>query len=768
MLSLCQGFMRRALIFSGFVVCFGSVLLAQALFQKPVTVLGDPNFIGTASNPVAFDTLGPNWVEGKELNAPAGIALDTSVSPPIIYIADTGNNRVLGYRYATQLVAGSKADLVIGQLDFYSNQAQGPSNGRSTGLSSPTGLAVDHAGNLYVADTGNNRVLCFPQPFAPANSNQFPSLVIGQKTLTTNTVNLNGLGASTLATNGSGLGRTGIAFDPSGNLWVADTGNNRVLRFPAAVLVPGTIFPAADTVIGQATFTTNTASNARTNLTALAGPNGVSVDSGGNLYVTDQYYRALEYNAPLSTNQAAAAVLGIDQTNNSATTPTQYALNAPTGVLALNSGPIVADTGNNRLMVYSPKGNWTQPQISPLANAVVGQTSFTQNQANQGNGDASANSLNAPVDMAATAQELFVVDDANNRVLVFGLSPTGISGLAARVIGQLDFPYTGNNMVDGKGFSFPAQYPAQAVLDTTSSPPHLYVADTQNNRILGFKNFTNLQNGQPADLVIGQPDFNRAVTNYPSGNPNTPTASSLSLPTSLALDSAGNLYVTDTGNSRVLRFPAPYKSGSTALETADLVLGQAGFTSYITDPTSVTLATPVSLAFTGNGANAANTNSGWLVVADSAQNRVLLFQKPFTSGMSATLVLGQSSFNTKTAASTAAGLNSPRGVGVDPQDRILVADSGNARVQVFDVAGNLTNSATPLVSLPGFSLPLGIGVGPGGDFWVADYKANRISHFPSVPNLALTNDAADTALTVLAPHSAFVDPIQQPYRHRRN
>ena len=86
--------MRRVLIASGIVVSFGSLLLAQALFQKPVKVLGDPNFIGTASNPLAFDTVGPNWVEGQEFSNPSGIALDTSVSPPILYVADTGNNRV--------------------------------------------------------------------------------------------------------------------------------------------------------------------------------------------------------------------------------------------------------------------------------------------------------------------------------------------------------------------------------------------------------------------------------------------------------------------------------------------------------------------------------------------------------------------------------------------------------------------------------------------------------------------------------------------------
>src|SRR5713226_8281677 len=98
---------------------------------------------------------GVNVVEGRELNRPFGIALDTSVSPPILYVADFGNNRVLAWKNAFGFTKGDTADLAIGQRDLISTAPQGPGPGTlSTGLFGPTGIAVDKKGALYVIDTG--------------------------------------------------------------------------------------------------------------------------------------------------------------------------------------------------------------------------------------------------------------------------------------------------------------------------------------------------------------------------------------------------------------------------------------------------------------------------------------------------------------------------------------------------------------------------------------------------------------------------------------
>src|SRR5580658_3298941 len=82
-----------------------------------------------------INNLNPNLVEGREFYSPQSIALDTSTNPPALYVSDTSNNRVLGFRSATGFANGRPADLLLGQPDPDTTLAAGPSqtNTRSTG-----------------------------------------------------------------------------------------------------------------------------------------------------------------------------------------------------------------------------------------------------------------------------------------------------------------------------------------------------------------------------------------------------------------------------------------------------------------------------------------------------------------------------------------------------------------------------------------------------------------------------------------------------------
>jgi hypothetical protein len=106
-----------------------------------------------------LSTENPNLIVGREFYSPYGIAEDTSVSPPILYVSDTNNSRVLAWKNANSFTNGQQADLVIGQKDFYSTFPQGPGQTFPGGMAYPSAVTVDAKGNLYVMDAGNNRIL---------------------------------------------------------------------------------------------------------------------------------------------------------------------------------------------------------------------------------------------------------------------------------------------------------------------------------------------------------------------------------------------------------------------------------------------------------------------------------------------------------------------------------------------------------------------------------------------------------------------------------
>src|ERR1700686_3413292 len=127
----------------------GAAVAQVTLNTVPIRIIGHPKPEG-----ITVTSANPNLVEGRELFGPTGLAIDTSASPPILYVSDTGNNRVLAWKSATGFSNGAFADLVIGQPDAYTTISGGPGSNFSAGLSAPTGLAVRN-GDLYVVDSGN-------------------------------------------------------------------------------------------------------------------------------------------------------------------------------------------------------------------------------------------------------------------------------------------------------------------------------------------------------------------------------------------------------------------------------------------------------------------------------------------------------------------------------------------------------------------------------------------------------------------------------------
>ncbi|MEI9815026.1 MAG: NHL repeat-containing protein [Acidobacteriota bacterium] len=259
------------------------------------------------------------------------------------------------------------------------------------------------------------------------------------------------------------------------------------------------------------------------------------------------------------------------------------------------------------------------------------------------------------------------------------------------------------------------------------TPNRVYVADSLNNRILGFKDVRSIgadlrsaQTTEP-DIIIGQPDKRKTGPNYPAYDDLVPSDQGLSRPSGLTVDSQGNLWVADTFNGRILRFPTPFNQPAGTVPRANLVLGQANFTFTVPDASSSTMARPGGVVVFNNGDVAAS---------DLAHNRVLLFHKTgadFTNGQPARAVLGQQTFFSTGASSTSSGLNTPRGMAVDTGDRLYVADSGNNRVLVYPSTGNTPNGASGIV-IPGGALPESVAVsGATGEIFIAALNDGRIS-----------------------------------------
>ena len=208
---------------------------------------------------------GPNDADGvpatsARLNAPTGVAVDASGN---LFIADTSNNRVrmvspAGIIYT--IAGGETADFGVNGVPATSAR-----------LNAPTGVAVDASGNLFIADTGNNRIC----EVSPDGRNGYLSGII---TLFagggTADFGVNGIPATSARLNAP----TGVAVDASGNLFIADTGSNRICE----VSRDGSI-----TLFAGGGETMDFGGGVPATSARLNAPTGVAVDAFGDLFIAD-------------------------------------------------------------------------------------------------------------------------------------------------------------------------------------------------------------------------------------------------------------------------------------------------------------------------------------------------------------------------------------------------------------------------------------------------------------------------------------------------
>lgn len=253
-----------------------------------------------------------------------------------LWVADYGNSRAL--EYAPPFSDGMNASLVIGQPD-YASGAFVSCNPTQKLLCGPSDVAFDPHGNLWVADLGGSRILGFAPPFSDG---MVATFVIGQDSFANDSC----------ASSQTGLcNPEGIGFDPSGDLWVADNGNNRVLEYAP----PFSDGMGAHLVVGQPNFTSDKCASNPASQNGLCGATGIAFDSSGNLWVADYgNSRVLRYARPFLEGMKASLVIGQQGYTTDACHAAQLGLCGPHSLVFDSYGNLwVADEGNSRILRFA-------------------------------------------------------------------------------------------------------------------------------------------------------------------------------------------------------------------------------------------------------------------------------------------------------------------------------------------------------------------------------------------------------------------------------
>jgi hypothetical protein len=345
--------------------------------------------------------------------------------------------------------------------------------------------------------------------------------------------------------------------------------------------------------------------------------------------------------------------------------PEQMPFLAPRGVFIVDNHLFVSDTGRNRVFIW--KSLPTAPNSEP--DVVLGQDDSSATERNAG-GQAGASSLQYPSGIWSDGTRLIVADAWNHRVLIWHTMPTEHGQPADVVLGQPDFGHNEPN-VKGVGAK-PGPNTLYWPYGVFSDGKSLWIADTGNRRILFFEQIP-LENGAPADAVIGKPDF--YTRDYENEDPIWPY--------SIKISAEGSMVVADTQYYRVL-FWRNWRDAFT--QKAETVVGQPdldsnGMNQFGLAPAAHTLSWCYDACFYQKG----------LLVADAGNSRVLRFSEiPVQSSPTADGLIGKPDFNTgsenaETVFGTDQNLYWP--FSICPQGNLLaVADTGNHRIIFYDLS----------------------------------------------------------------------------------
>ncbi len=726
-----------ALVWVRTAVLVGAACLAAhaSLAQSVRLVPSTSRFAGAVTGTLPSDQGVATTVP---LNAPAYLASDVSGN---IYIADTGNDCI------RRVDTNGNMTVVVGQPtgsgDTCLSASTVTTTDPATGLFNPSGVALDAAGDLFIADTGHNCVRRLP-----AGS--------------TGIANLQPLLGSTCtepAATAVAPSPSGLVVDAAGNLYI---GVNSSVA-PATYQVIRTSLPNYTTaclVSGTPSTAVGTQCGGIAGGVVLNAPQGVALDVVGNLYIADSGNACVR-----EVTAAGAAITAAGKCTNDGTSSNGTILQKPVSVAADAAGHLyINDNGTGQ--VYELASN----QLELIAGD-AGNTPYATSQ--DGLAAVSASLLNPQGLAADKAGNVYVADTNNNivRILAQGLSfpetSTGnhsqpqnlwfiiTNAVTLTTAPSGDFPISGLNSCNGA-----ISAPGPGVVKTCQVVLHfLPTLPGQRTAPLTMTD----SSVSPAKVYrfglngIGQ----SAEAIFVPGTIKT-LAASLAQPSAIAIDSAGDVYYAESGTGAISVLPAGSGTPTSLIPAGGLIktptalaLDAAG-NLYIADSTANSIFT-----YDANG-NLSTLVSGLdtpVALAVDELNDLYVAEDGATPGVLEIYAGGQQSIiagqGTKTpngVLATTAKFVHPSALYLDPAGDLYVADRGGHRVYVIDPAGIINffaGNGTATDGSPtnrngiGLVSVSGLSADPAGDIYITDGGSNRLF-------VAYAGQAQNPEVTLLA------------------
>ena len=525
-------------------------------------------------------------------------------------------------------------------------------NGPATSalLENPRSVAADAAGNLYIADSSNHVIRKV--------SKGVITTVAGNGTRGFSGDN----GPATAAQLWFPLG---IAVDAEGDLYIADCINHRIRK-----VSNGVITTVAGTGVADFNGDDRPATSAQLN-----SPRGVAVDAAGNLYIADSSnHRIRKVSNGVITTVAGNGAEGFSGDHGPAI---RAQLDFPTSVTSDAAGNLYfADRDNDR--------------IRKVSNGVI--TTLAGGGTRVYNGPAINAQLNAPEGVAVDAAgNLYIADCLNQSIRKVS------NGKIATVAGSGMSGFSGDR---GPATSAQLFVPFGVAADAAGN---LYIADRLNHRV------RRVSNGLITTVAgSGMGGF---------GGDNGPaTSAQLDSPSDVAVDAAGNLYIADSGNSRIRKV----SNGVIATVAGSGVVDFDGDNG------------PATSAQMNVNSGIAVDAAGNFYIADKLNNRI----RKVSKGVITTVAgFGTKGFSGDNGAATEAELSAPQGVAVDAAGNLYIADTGNHCIRkvsngvITTVAGSGAEGSGgdngPATSAQ-LNSPQGLAVDAAGNLYIADPVDDRI------------------------------------------